>query len=77
VYISCKSLTVYFSLQVKNKPNGGIAFPAFILGAGVVKKQSSKNYTNKIHCSYLQRQQAGEIFPLISHHHDIAEIRFI
>jgi hypothetical protein len=26
----------YFSLQVKNKPNGGIAFPAFLLGAGTV-----------------------------------------
>ncbi len=25
-----------FCLQVKNKPNGGITFPAFILGADVV-----------------------------------------
>jgi hypothetical protein len=25
-----------FYLQVKYEPNGGIAFPAFILGAGVV-----------------------------------------
>jgi hypothetical protein len=28
-----------FNLQVKNKPNGGISFPAFIHGAGVVTKQ--------------------------------------
>jgi hypothetical protein len=26
-----------FSLQVKNKPNGGITFPAFILGAGTIR----------------------------------------
>jgi hypothetical protein len=32
----CRSLIVNFSMQVKNKPNGGITFPAFILGAGVV-----------------------------------------
>jgi hypothetical protein len=30
------SLTVYFSLQVKNKQIDGIALPVFILGAGVV-----------------------------------------
>jgi hypothetical protein len=32
-----QTLTVHFSLQVKHKPNGGIAFPAFVLGAYVVK----------------------------------------
>jgi hypothetical protein len=36
IILLCKYLTIYFSLQVNNKPNGGIAFPAFILGAGVV-----------------------------------------
>jgi hypothetical protein len=36
LYILCRSLIVHFSMQVKHKPNGGITFPAFILGAGVV-----------------------------------------
>jgi hypothetical protein len=32
----CKNLTAYFSLEVKNKPNEGTAFPVFILGAGMI-----------------------------------------
>ncbi len=46
MYISCKHLTVYFSPQVKNKPNGGIAFPAFILGICVFtnRDNSKKKY---------------------------------
>jgi hypothetical protein len=33
-------VTVSFALQVKNKLNGVIAFPAFILGAGLVTNSS-------------------------------------
>jgi hypothetical protein len=40
IYILCNCLTVYFNLQVKNKPNGRIAFHGFILGAGVVMNRN-------------------------------------
>jgi hypothetical protein len=34
--LPCKYLTFYLSLQVKNKPNGGIASSTFIFEAGMV-----------------------------------------
>ncbi len=40
MYIWCNPLTVYLTLQVKNKPNGGIAFPAFIFGSGVIMNKT-------------------------------------
>jgi hypothetical protein len=46
VFISCKPLIVYFSLQVNNKPNDGIPFPVFILGARVVMNSA---YNNQCH----------------------------
>jgi hypothetical protein len=35
-----QSLSDYFSLQVKSKSHGGVAIPAFILGAGMVTDSS-------------------------------------
>jgi hypothetical protein len=42
LYMLCRSLIVNFSLQVKHKPNGGITFPAFILGAGVLTNREQQ-----------------------------------
>ncbi len=34
MYILCNPLIVYFVCKIKNKPNGGIAFPAFFWELG-------------------------------------------
>jgi hypothetical protein len=49
-----QSLAVYFSLEVKNKSNGRVELPAFILGVGMVTNswghysQEKANSQNKI-----------------------------
>ncbi len=43
----------YLSMQVKNKPNGGIAFPAFILGAGMVMNKNLYLRTVSSHSSLI------------------------
>jgi hypothetical protein len=42
MYIPRNPLTVYISLQVKNKPVGGIAFSTFIVAGLVANRDSYK-----------------------------------
>ncbi len=46
-FLYIKPLAVLFSLQVKNKPNGGIAYPVFILGPGLVENIDHFELTRK------------------------------
>jgi hypothetical protein len=44
MYISRNPLTVYISLQLKNKPDGGIAFSTFIVTGLVANRGSYKKW---------------------------------
>jgi hypothetical protein len=47
-----QSLTVYFSLLIKSKPNDGIALPTIILGVSVV---TDKHANKKTFCDTLKK----------------------